>query len=108
MVTIIVLMGKGVMATSNREKVIKGLESLRKRLLDLAMQDSIVMLDASMVTNAIDMLKEQEAVDPDTDSEGTCSCGNCGETVGWFPAGCSAPKKLCKFCPECGKAVKWE
>ena len=43
------------------EKVIKGLESLHTRLLDLAMQDSVFMLDASMVANAIDLLKEQEA-----------------------------------------------
>ena len=55
-----------------------------------------------------ELLAEQEAVEPDTDSEGTCSCGNCGETVGYFPAGCSTPQKLCKFCPECGKKVKWE
>ena len=59
-------------------------------------------------SDALALLNEQEAVEPDTDSEGICSCGNCGETVGWFPAGCSTTKKLCKFCPECGKAVKWE
>ncbi len=44
----------------DREKTIKGLESLRIRLLDIAMQDSIFMLDVSMVENAIAMLKEQE------------------------------------------------
>ena len=60
------------------------------------------------IDDAIALLKEQKAVEPDTDSEGTCFCGNCGETVGWFPVGCSTPNKLCKFCPECGQAVKWE
>lgn len=42
----------------DRENVIKGLESLRTRLLDVAMQDRIFVLDASMVANAIDLLKE--------------------------------------------------
>lgn len=54
------------------------------------------------------LLKEQEPVEPYTDDEGTCSCGNCGENVGYFPVGCSTPQKLCEFCPECGKPVKWE
>ena len=54
------------------------------------------------------MLKEQGAIEPDVDSEGSCSCGNCGTTVRYSPAGCSVPEKLCKYCPECGKRVKWE
>lgn len=53
-------------------------------------------------------MKEQEAIEPDVDSEGTCSCGNCGTTVGHYPAGCSVPEKSCKYCPECGHEVKWE
>ena len=58
--------------------------------------------------DAVELLKKQKAVEPDTDSEGTCTCGNCGETVGYYPVGCNKPEKLCKFCPECGQAVKWE
>ena len=54
-----------------------------------------------------ELLKEQEAVEPDVDSERTCTCGNCGENVGYYPAGSKVPEKLCKYCPECGKAVKW-
>lgn len=57
---------------------------------------------------AIALLKEQEPVPPDVDSEETCSCGNCGTTVGYYPVGCKTPEKLCKFCPECGRAVKWD
>lgn len=56
----------------------------------------------------LELLKEQEPVAPDVDSEGTCSCGNCGETVGYFPAGFRTPEKLCKYCPECGRKVKWD
>lgn len=44
----------------DREKVIKGLESLHDRLLDVARQDSVIMLDVSMVANAIALLKEQD------------------------------------------------
>ena len=53
-------------------------------------------------------LKEQEAIEPDTDSEGTCSCGSCGETVGYYPVGCNNPHKFAMFCPNCGRSVKWE
>lgn len=56
----------------------------------------------------VSILKEQDAVVPDTDSEGTCTYGNCGETVGYYPVGCNNPNTFCKFCPECGKKVKWE
>lgn len=45
---------------ADREKVIKGLESLHTRLLDVAMQDSVFMLDVSIVANAIELLKKQE------------------------------------------------
>ena len=58
--------------------------------------------------DALELLKEQEAVEPDVDSEGTCSCGNCGENVGWYPAGCKTPVRLGKFCSNCGQEVKWE
>ncbi len=56
----------------------------------------------------LDTLKEWEALEPYTDSEGTCSCDNCGTVVGWYPVGCKTPEKLCKYCPECGRAVKWQ
>ncbi len=56
---------------------------------------------------AIQALKEQEAIEPDVDSEGTCTCGNCGETVGWYPVESKEPVKFGKFCSECGRAVKW-
>lgn len=63
---------------------------------------------SQMIEDTIALLKEQEAVEPDTDSEGTCSCGNCGETVGYYPVGCNNPHKFAMFCPNCGRSVKWE
>lgn len=44
---------------TDREKVIKGLESLHRRLLDAATLDSIAMLDANMVSDALALLKTQ-------------------------------------------------
>ena len=69
---------------------------------------SVRVCKQQLCGDALELLKEQEAVEPDKDSEGTCSCGNCGETVGYYPVGCNTPNKFCKFCPECGKSVKWE
>lgn len=45
---------------TDKERVIKGLESLHERLLDAAKQDAIATLDASMVADALAMLKEQK------------------------------------------------
>lgn len=62
----------------------------------------------ALVSDALALLKEKEAIEPDVDSEGTCSCGNCGTTVEYYPDECSVFKKLCKYCTECGHEVKWE
>ena len=95
----------------DREKVIKWLESLHTRLLDVAMQDSVVMLDVSMVANAITLLKEQGAVEPIDDGHGSLICGNqgfgCG-CVGRYDLATKVVEKYCNFCPECGRKVKWE
>jgi hypothetical protein len=102
----------------NREKVIGGLAACTGETNDYAghtcpywdFDDSVIDHGCriQMELDALALLKEQEAVEPDTDSEGTCSCGNCGETVGYYPVGCNVPERLCKFCPECGKAVQWD
>ena len=90
----------------DREKVIKALESLHTRLLDMAMQDRIIMLDVSMVANAIDLLKEQEAIEPRNTYSTTPSgkviphifCGKCNKEI----------YAIYAFCPFCGQAVMWE
>lgn len=92
----------------DREKVIAGLESQLDDLSKYADADEVLTLTQGRAKDILALLKEQEAVKPNMDPEGTYSCGNCGETVGWFPDGCSTLKKLCKFCQECGKAVKWD
>lgn len=92
----------------DREKVIKGLECQLDDLKKYADSDEVLTLTQDQAKDILFLLKEQEAVEPDVDSERTCSCGNCGTTVGYYPVGSSVPEKLCKYCPECGQAVKWE
>lgn len=85
---------------TDREKVIKEWEAVLSR----------DPLDApwDLIDDTLALLKEQEAIEPDVNSEGTCTCGNCGENVGYYPVGCNTPEKLCKFCQECGTEVKWD
>lgn len=77
----------------DKEKVIKGMESLYDRILDAAKRDSIAMLDALVIENALSLLKEQEAVVLCKDCEhydkktGRCALRHvhgCAET--WFCA----------------------
>jgi hypothetical protein len=85
----------------DRENVIKGMELLYDRLLDAAKRDSIAMLDASMVENAITLLKEHEAVTPKYivgKRNHFIKCGKCNIDL----------MRGMKYCPHCGQAVKWE
>lgn len=98
---------------SDMAKVIKGLEETEtalKQAVDRGGEMSLIKAYRCEchVGDAIALLKEYETIEPDVDSEGTCSCGNCGMTVGYYPVGCSVPEKLCKYCPECGHGVKWK
>ena len=90
----------------DREKVINQIEVDIQRAERTG--EMIVYVGRKTAKDVLALLKDQEAVEPDTDSEGTCTCGNCGETVGYYPVGCKTPQQLCKFCPECGRSVKWD
>jgi len=88
---------------AERERVIKGLESLHERLLDAAMWDSVAMLDALMVAGALYLLKEQEAVKPEVyyvgeDKYKFYRCPVC--KTAWYYKG--------NYCLGCGRSVKWE
>lgn len=66
-----------------------------------ALHDEISLLD--------DLLKEQEPVKAVADGEDSYRCNNCGTVIGWAewePGGIEEVKY--KFCPECGRAVKWD
>ena len=58
---------------------------------------------------AVELLKEQDPVKAVADGEDSYMCNNCGTVIGWAewePGGIEEVKY--QFCPECGKAVKWD
>lgn len=61
------------------------------------------------VRDAITLIREQEPVKPYAEGDGSFACDNCGETVGWEEMNCGGISMVkYKFCPECGRAVKWD
>ena len=60
------------------------------------------------VKDALELLKEQETRSVNNGDD-TYVCGECGETVGWEELSVGGIYKTrYKYCPECGRAVKWE
>ena len=59
--------------------------------------------------DSLALLEEQEAVKPKLVGESMWRCGKCEALLGWedfTPSGIELVQY--KFCPECGKKVKWE
>ena len=109
------------MMMPDREKIIRGIERClvcntsaitsaegEKAYRECEYTVALYCRQDKLLRDVLTLLKGQEPVKPDVDSEGTCTCGNCGENVGWYPVGSKEPVMLCKFCSECGQAVKWE
>lgn len=91
----------------DREKVIKGLEVVRNAIVDGYIHEPDRSVNA--ITDAITLLKEQEAVEPEqVDVYGedewwglVCVCPDC--KTEWM-----TDKDATHFCPNCGRPVKWE
>ena len=62
------------------------------------------------IDDAIDLLKEQEAVKPVLDKQTgrIWLCGNCGTYVGFEDNDPHDPNEFDKYCRECGRPVLWE
>lgn len=63
----------------------------------------------SLMTDALSMLKEQEAVKPILEQD-SMVCGVCGHEVIWqkmLGDGIWADEEL-DYCPHCGRKVKWD
>ena len=106
----------------DRQKVIKGLE-----LCTNISQDGCLMLcpykdekdetysgfcEQVLKQDALDLLKEQEAVEPtfkqDNDGIFVWACGSCGAYMYHIYDGIDKAKEYAKYCRQCGKKVKWE
>lgn len=65
--------------------------------------------EAEVIDNVISMLKAQEPIKPKVNID-TWVCGNCGTRV--EHESMIGPNAVLaetfKFCPECGRAVKWD
>lgn len=83
---------------ADREKVIKGLEQFKADFKPFCGNGA----DWARVDDAIDLLKEQEPVEPipPTDESDLWRCGNCNHQL----FRCTHQR----YCDMCGKAVKWE
>jgi hypothetical protein len=60
----------------------------------------------NLMMDALELLKEQEPVEPDGEN-----CGECGYTlhrINYDGPGKEIWHEWFRFCPVCGKAVKWE
>lgn len=92
----------------NREKVIKGLEICTSRpcyCTDCPYKKGCVLDSQEVMEDALKLLKEQEPVKPRkilpciTRPVGGYVCGHCGIRF---------LEKNDYYCPNCGKAVKWD
>lgn len=89
----------------DREKVIKGLERFIADFKPFCGNKS----DWQRVDDALALLKAQEAVEPVVDID-TWQCGNCGHALEHqqLLGDNVLLHEQYNYCPECGRAVKWE
>lgn len=91
---------------TNKDAV-KWLENLRQDIGQLRHEDLWHYEQA--IAEIMEVLKEQEAIKPVLEQD-SMVCGICGHEVIWqkmIGDGIWADEQL-NFCPNCGKAVKWE
>lgn len=94
-----------------REEVIRGLECC---IVDIYDQPCNCPYDGDggciggLMRDALALLREQEPVAPVLQSGGNYVCGNCGMyTVGHQHPLTGVDIKTWKYCPACGRKVRW-
>lgn len=100
---------------SNREKVIKGLECCIAGNCDECEYekdgclDNLTTFKSKLKRDVLALLKAQEPVKPVVDID-TWKCGNCGHTLEHqeLLGDNVLFHEQYNYCPECGRAVKWE
>ena len=90
----------------DREKVISQVEEEVR--LGKHWDESDRTIDMELLENVLLLLKEQEAVEPKLVGVNTWTCGECGALLGWEEFSRSGLELVkYKYCPECGKKLKW-
>ena len=91
---------------ADREKVIKGLECCSQLDNDdicpaeCPYAQDVCCGTVQLMADALELLKAQEPVKPKWE-KGYAYCGQCGYKLHWIV-------ERNNFCPNCGKAVKWD
>ena len=97
---------------NDREKVIKELHRMADVINQYDDMLSVDNVDSWVILDALDLLKEQEAVEPSfkQDEKGIFiwCCGSCGAYMYHIYDGIDKAKEYAKYCRQCGKKVKWE
>ena len=93
----------------DREKVIRAVETCFDSWIDKHRNIGLDLHEVERLKReALEMLKEQEAVEPKLVDVNTWTCGECGALIGWEEFAQSGLELVkYKFCTECGRAVKW-
>ena len=98
---------------ADMKKVIKGLEETEIMLMQaINRDDGMAVMGAcgclKRVSDALALLKEQKSVKAVADGEDSYRCNNCGTVIGWAECETGGIEEVkYKFCPECGRTVKW-
>ena len=89
------------------KEVINGLEMSYKYS---NVDESNTLVPQQLVLDALALLKAQEPIAPEPTTDNDWVCGNCAESlVGYseLDAGGFVTYRF-SYCPNCGRAVKWE
>lgn len=106
------------MGMIDREKIIQGLEFTKTMITfnpstgENIEPENLNELDKTSYdacVGAIALLKEREPVKPILEQD-SMVCGNCGHEVIWqkMIGDNILVEEQLNYCPQCGKAVKWE
>lgn len=94
----------------DREKIIRAVETCFDSWIDKHRNMGLDLREVEqMKCDALGLLKESEPIKPYAQGDGSFACDNCGETVGWEEMNCGGFSMVkYKYCPECGRKVKWD
>ncbi len=94
----------------DREKVVRAVETCFDSWIDKHRDMGLDLHEVDrMKREALELLKKQKAVEPELVGVNTWACGECGALLGWEEFSQSGLELVkYKFCPECGRAVKWD